>query len=98
MNFAEKVEKSPFPVLLDLRLEWCQSCRLIALVIEQLAIELAGKARAGKLDVDRNPATASRFQARSIPTLLILKDGREIDRLVGLQSKEAILRRLQTHL
>ena len=97
-NFAEKVEKSPIPVLLDLWAEWCPPCRLIAPVIEQLATELAGKARVGKLDVDKNPATASRFQARSIPTLLILKDGCEIDRLIGLQSKEAILRRLQTHL
>lgn len=97
-NFAAEVEKSPFPVLLDFWAEWCPPCRMIAPVIEQLAAELAGKARVGKLDVDKNPATASRFQARSIPTLLILKNGREVDRIIGLQSKEAILRRLQVHL
>ena len=97
-NFAAEVEKSPFPVLLDLWAEWCQPCRLIAPVIEQLALELAGKVRVGKLDVDKNSMIASRFQARSIPTLLILKDGREVDRLVGLQSRETILRHLQSYL
>lgn len=97
-NFAAEVEKSALPVLLDLWAAWCGPCRTIAPVIEQLATELAGKVRVGKLDVDKNPMTASRFQARSIPTLLILKDGREVDRLIGLHSKEAILQRLQAHL
>ena len=97
-NFAAEVEQSTVPVLLDLWAAWCGPCRMIAPVIEQLARELAGKARVGKLDVDQNPLTASRFQARSIPTLLIFKEGREVDRLIGLQSKEAILRRLQNHL
>ena len=97
-NFAGEVEKSPFPVLLDMWAEWCPPCRMIAPVIEQLAVELSGKVRVGKLDVDRNPLTASSFAARSIPTLLILKNGREVDRIVGLQSKEAILSRLQPHI
>lgn len=97
-NFTAEVEKSPLPVLLDLWAAWCGPCRMLAPVVEQLAAELAGKIRVGKLDVDQNPLTAARFQARSIPLLLILKDGREVDRLVGLQSKEAILRRLNTHL
>jgi thioredoxin len=97
-NFAEEVEKSPLPVMLDLWAAWCGPCRMIAPVIEQLTSELAGKVRIGKLDVDKNPATASRFGVQSIPTLLILKGGREIDRLVGLQTKEAILRRLQPNL
>lgn len=97
-NFAAEVEASPLPVLLDLWAAWCGPCRLIAPVVEQLAAELAGRARVGKLDVDKNPQTAARFQARSIPTLLILKDGREVDRLIGVQPKEAILRRLQAHL
>lgn len=97
-NFTAEVEKSPLPVLLDLWAAWCGPCRMLAPVIEHLAAELAGKIRVGKLDVDQNPLTASRFQARSIPLLLILKDGREVARLVGLQSKEAILRRLQTYI
>jgi thioredoxin len=97
-NFGETVAASPLPVLLDLWAAWCGPCRLIAPIIDGLAAELAGKALVGKLNVDENQATAARFGVQSIPTLLILKNGREVDRLVGLQSKEAILRRLQTHL
>ena len=68
---------------------------MIAPVIETLAAELSGKVLVGKLDVDANQQTAARFGVQSIPTLLILKDGREVDRIVGLQSREAILQRLQ---
>lgn len=64
-------------------------------VIDQLAAELAGQIRVGKLNVDENPQTAARFRVQGIPTLLVLKNGREIDRLVGAQSKEAIRNRLQ---
>ena len=60
-----------------------------------LASELAGKVLVGKLDVDANKRTAARFGVQSIPTLLIIQNGREVDRLVGVQSREAILRRLQ---
>lgn len=89
---------SGLPVLLDMWAAWCGPCRMIAPTIEKLAAELAGKVLVGKLDVDANPATASRFHVQSIPTLLIFKDGREVDRLIGLQSREAILRRLENHL
>ena len=67
---------------------------MIAPIIEQLAAELGGRALVGKLDVDANQMTASRFRVQSIPSMLIFKDGREVDRLVGLQSKEAITKRL----
>ncbi len=97
-NFTAEVENAALPVLLDLWAAWCGPCRMIAPVIEQLAKELAGKCVVGKLDVDRNQRTAARFGVQSIPTILILKQGREVERLVGLQSKEAILRRLQNHL
>lgn len=93
-NFGTTVASAELPVLLDLWAEWCGPCRLIAPVIEKLSEELAGKAIVGKLDVDRNPLTASRFGVQSIPTLLILKEGKEVDRLIGLQSREAILNRL----
>ncbi|MCO6511218.1 MAG: thioredoxin [Aridibacter famidurans] len=93
-NFGSTVDAAELPVLLDLWAEWCGPCRLIAPVIEKLSEELAGKALVGKLDVDRNPLTASRFGVQSIPTLLILKEGKEVDRLIGLQSREAILNRL----
>jgi thioredoxin-like negative regulator of GroEL len=64
-------------------------------VIDELAAELAGRVRVAKLNVDENPATATRFNARSIPTLLVFKAGREVDRIVGAQPKSEIARRLE---
>ena len=93
-NFAEEVERSPLPVLLDMWAPWCGPCRMIAPTIEQLASELAGRVKVAKLNTDENPMTGSRFNVRSIPTLLVLKDGKEIDRLVGVLPKQEILRRL----
>jgi thioredoxin 2 len=94
-NFKEIVEKSPLPVLLDLWAAWCGPCRIIAPTIEQLAKELAGKVLVGKLNVDENKRTAANFNVQGIPTLLILQNGSEVDRIVGVESRESILRRLQ---
>ena len=94
-NFVEEVERSPLPVLLDMWAPWCGPCRMIAPTIEQLAGELAGRVKVAKLNTDENPMTSSRFNVRSIPTLLVLKDGKEIDRLVGALPKQEILRRLE---
>lgn len=97
-NFADVVERSPTPVLLDMWAAWCGPCRLIAPTIEKLAGELAGRVLVGKLDVDANQQTAARFGVQSIPTLLILKNGKESGRIVGVQTKEAILRQLKPHM
>lgn len=97
-NFTETVEKSALPVLLDMWAAWCGPCRMIAPTIEALAKELTGRVLVGKMDVDANPRTASRFGVQSIPTLLIIKNGREAERIVGVQTKEAIRRRLQAYL
>jgi thioredoxin 2 len=94
-SFGEAVERSPLPVLVDAWAPWCGPCHMIAPVIDQLATELADRVRVVKLNVDENPRTTARFDLRSIPTLLILKDGREIDRLVGVQPKQEIARRLE---
>jgi thioredoxin 2 len=94
-SFPSDVVRSPLPVLVDAWATWCQPCRMIAPVIEELATEMAGRVRVAKLNVDENPATASRFELRSIPTLLIFKGGQEVDRIVGVQPKAEILRRLK---
>ena len=94
-TFSAEVERSPLPVLVDIWAPWCGPCRMIAPVLESLASEWAGRVRIAKLNVDENPATASRFNARSIPLLVVIKDGREVDRIIGVQPREEIERRLQ---
>jgi thioredoxin 2 len=93
-TFAADVEGSPLPVLLDLWAPWCGPCRHLGPVIDELAGEWAGRVRVAKLNVDENPTTAARFRVGSIPTLLVLNGGREVDRLVGAYPKAEIARRL----
>ena len=93
-TFAADVDRSPLPVLVDLWAPWCGPCRMVAPVLEELAGEMAGRLLVAKLNVDENPATAARFGVSSIPTLLLLKAGREIDRIVGAQPKPEIARRV----
>jgi len=83
------------PVLVDCWAPWCGPCRIIGPVMDQLAAESQGNYRIAKLNVDDNQLTASRFQIASIPTMLIFKDGKLIERLVGVQPKETIAERLR---
>lgn len=97
-SFPCDVERSPLPVLVDMWAPWCGPCRMIAPALEELAGEMAGRVVIAKLNIDENPATAARFNVRSIPTMLVLKAGREIDRIVGAVPKQEIVRRLEPHL
>ena len=83
------------PVLVDCWAPWCGPCRAIAPVMDQLAAESQGSYRITKLNVDENPQTSARYQISSIPTMLIFKDGKLIDRLVGAQPKQNIAERLR---
>ena len=82
------------PTLVDFWAPWCGPCRIVGPIVDQLAAESGGRYRVAKLNIDDNPQTASRYQIASIPTLLIFKDGNEIDRIIGAQPKQAIVERL----
>ncbi len=94
-TFFDQVESSPVPVLVDMWADWCGPCRMVAPLLDQLARELAGRLRVAKVNVDENPATAQRFRIQSIPALLIFKEGREVNRLIGAQPRAAIMRALE---
>lgn len=83
------------PVLVDCWAPWCPPCRAIAPVLEQLAAESNGGYRIAKVNVDENPQISSRFQIQSIPTMLIFKDGKLVDRLIGAHPKQTIAERLR---
>jgi thioredoxin 1 len=82
-NFESEVLKSSLPVLVDFWAVWCAPCRAIAPHVEAIATEFAGKVRVGKCDIDANPQIPSQFEVRSIPTLLLFKDGKVLGQLVG---------------
>ncbi len=97
-NFQEQVLGSSQPVLVDFWAAWCGPCRRQGPEVESLAADYAGRAKIAKLDVDTNPETAVRYQIRSIPTLIIFKDGKMVEKVVGLTPKSALAAKLDVHL
>ena len=97
-NFEDEVIQSELPVLVDFWAEWCGPCKMIAPVLDEIASELDGKLTIGKLDVDENQSTAMAFGVMSIPTLMLFKDGQQVETIVGFQQKAQLLGRIQTHL
>ncbi len=97
-NFDEEIKKVSGPLLVDFWAAWCGPCKAVAPVLEQLANEMAGKATVGKVNVDENGDLSNLFGIRSIPTLMIFRDGRVVDQMIGAAPKDQIRRMVEKHL
>jgi thioredoxin 1 len=93
-NFDTEVLQSKLPVLVDFWAEWCGPCRMLSPTIDELATDFSGKAKVGKVNVDQNQIIAERYGIRSIPTLILFKNGEIIEQIVGSQTKEVLKSKL----
>lgn len=90
-NFEQEILNSDKPALVDFWAPWCMPCRMIAPIVEEIAEEMQGKAVVGKVNVDEEGELAMQFGVASIPTLIVFKGGKEVKRVVGVQSKAALM-------
>jgi thioredoxin 1 len=97
-TFDEEVKASDVPVLVDFWAEWCGPCKMISPVLEEIAMEQAGKLRVGKVNVDDNLGVASRFEVQSIPTLILFKDGEPQVRVIGAKPKGRLVEEISAYL
>ena len=96
-NFEDEVEKAEGLTIVDFWATWCGPCRMVAPILDQLATEYEGKVKITKLDVDANIKTGSRFNVRSIPTMLFFKGGKVVDQIIGAVPRTHIEQKLQQH-
>jgi len=96
LNFETEVLKSSVPFLLDFSATWCGPCKVLSPIVDKLADEYAGKAKVGKLDIDEAPGVAAKFGIRSVPTVLVFKNGAEAGRHIGMtaNTKEKLVQLL----
>lgn len=97
-NFDQEVEKASGVTLVDFWASWCGPCKMIAPVVEELSGEYEGKVKFGKVNVDENPSTASKYAIRSIPTLMVFKNGAVVDQIIGVHPKGEIKKYLDKNL
>jgi thioredoxin 1 len=96
-NFATEIENAKGLSIVDFWAVWCGPCRMVAPVMEQLATEHSGRVKVAKLDVDSNQQTATRYNIRSIPSILFFKDGKLVDQIVGAVPKALLDRKITEH-
>ncbi|MFQ5689715.1 MAG: thioredoxin [Gemmatimonadota bacterium] len=96
-NFSQEIESAEGLAMVDFWAEWCGPCRLVGPIVEELADQYADRVKVGKLDVDRNPMTAQRFNVRSIPSILFFKDGEHVDTVIGARPKASLEAKIQQH-